>query len=143
MIFAFQAAIDTVESLRDEIVSGSGTEADKQKLAEEYNQIYRGMVEVCLELNYYDRAIEYAERSKTRNLVESLAIRDLYPKGDISEAVLNQLSRLRREIGAEQRRLEIEQKSRTNQVIALRARQQATGNRQQFTAHGLQPSTVS
>ncbi|MGK7872753.1 MAG: Uma2 family endonuclease [Xenococcaceae cyanobacterium] len=27
--------------------------------------------------------------------------------------------------------------------IALRARQQATGNRQQFTAHGLQPSTVS
>ncbi|MGK7877519.1 MAG: hypothetical protein AB4426_30720 [Xenococcaceae cyanobacterium] len=26
--------------------------------------------------------------------------------------------------------------------IALRARQQATGNRQQFTAHGLQPSTV-
>ena len=77
------------------------------------------MVEVCLELNYYDRAIEYAERSKTRNLVELVAMRNLYPKGDISEAVLNQLSRLRREISAEQRRLEIEQKSRTNQVSML------------------------
>jgi CHAT domain-containing protein len=35
------------------------------------------MVMVCLELGYYDQAIEYLERSKTRNLVELILTRDL------------------------------------------------------------------
>ncbi|MFN6558802.1 MAG: CHAT domain-containing protein, partial [Nostoc sp. ChiSLP01] len=66
----FKSAIDTVEFLRGEIFSGDEV---KQKLAEEYNRIYRRMVEVCLELEYYDQAVEYIERSKTRNLIELLA----------------------------------------------------------------------
>ncbi|MEG5140870.1 MULTISPECIES: CHAT domain-containing protein [unclassified Microcoleus] len=78
---AFATAIGTVESLRGEIVSGSGMEEDKKKLAEESNKLYQRMVEVCLELakdepQYYDQAIEYAERSKTRNLVELILSRD-------------------------------------------------------------------
>ena len=94
---AFKIGIDTVESLRSEIISGSGNEQAKQKLAEEYNKLYQRMVEVCLELakeepKYSAQAIEYAERSKARNLVELLATRDLYPKGDIPEAVLNELN---------------------------------------------------
>ncbi|MEQ9001519.1 MAG: CHAT domain-containing protein [Coleofasciculus sp. B1-GNL1-01] len=80
---AFSAAINTVESLRDEMISGSGVEKDKQKLAEKYNQIYQGIVEICLELaidepQYYNYAIEYAERSKTRNLVELILSRDFH-----------------------------------------------------------------
>ncbi|MBD2518685.1 CHAT domain-containing protein [Nostoc sp. FACHB-973] len=66
----FKSGIDTVEVLRCEIVSGDEV---KQKLAEKYNRIYSGMVEVCLELKYDDQAVEYIERSKTRNLVELLA----------------------------------------------------------------------
>jgi CHAT domain-containing protein/TPR repeat protein len=107
---AFSAAINTVESLRGEIVSGSGVEGDKQKLAEKYNQIYQCVVEVSLELakdepQYYNRAIEYVERSKARNLVELLATRDFYPRGDIPQTVLKELDRLRREIAAEQRQI--------------------------------------
>jgi CHAT domain-containing protein len=107
----YAAAIETVEFLRGEIVSGDET---KQKLAEEWNELYLGMVEVCIELQRYTEAIEYVERSKARNLVELLATRDLYPKGDIPETVLNELSRLRREIDAEQRRLDNQQTNRNS-----------------------------
>ncbi|NJK70570.1 MAG: tetratricopeptide repeat protein, partial [Microcoleus sp. SU_5_3] len=99
-------AIETVEFLRGEIQSG---DESKQKLAEEWNKLYLGMVEVCIELERYTEAIEYVERSKARNLVELFANRDIKPKGNIPETVLNELSRLSREIEAEQRRLEIEQ----------------------------------
>ena len=107
----YAPAIETVEFLRGEIQSGDET---KQKLAEEWNNLYLNMVEVCLKLKNYTAAIEYVERSKARNLVELLATRDLYPKGDIPETVINELSRLRREIDAEQRRLEIEQINRNS-----------------------------
>ena len=107
----YAPAIETVEFLRGEIQSGDET---KQKLAEEWNKLYRNMVEVCLKLKNYTEAIEYVERSKARNLVELLATRDLYPKGDIPETVLNELSRLRREIDAEQRRLDNQQTNRNS-----------------------------
>ncbi|MBD2495467.1 CHAT domain-containing protein [Nostoc sp. FACHB-280] len=66
---AFKSAIDTVESLREEIVSG---EESKRKQAEYFNKVYSHMVEVCRELNNITEAIEYAERSKTRILVEQI-----------------------------------------------------------------------
>ena len=109
----FSEAIETVESLRGEIVSGSGIEADKQKLAEQYNQVYSSMVEVCLELNKPTEAIEYVERSKGRNLVERLADKTLYPKRDrypnpeVYKTHCQQLDQLRKEILAIQRELEI------------------------------------
>ncbi|MEG4208950.1 CHAT domain-containing protein [Microcoleus sp. S13_B4] len=107
----FAAAIDTVEFLRGEIHSG---DESKQKLAEEWNNLYLRMVEVCVKRKNYTKAIEYVERSKARNLVELLATRDLYPKGDIPETVINELSRLRRAIDTEERRVEIQQTNRNN-----------------------------
>jgi CHAT domain-containing protein len=74
---ALAVAIETVESLRSEIFYGSRKEEDRQRLAEQWNKLYQRMVEVCLELGYYDQAIEYAERSKTRNLVEQILTRDI------------------------------------------------------------------
>ena len=65
---SFQAAIETVESMRSEIIIGG--EADRQKLAEEWNKLYQPMVKVCLEMENKTAALEYIERSKTRNLVE-------------------------------------------------------------------------
>ncbi|MEA5623071.1 CHAT domain-containing tetratricopeptide repeat protein [Nostoc sp. UHCC 0251] len=65
----FVAAIKTVEALRGDIVSG---EEAKRKQAEEWNQLYKRMVEVCLALARDTEAIEYIERSKTQNLVELL-----------------------------------------------------------------------
>ena len=59
---ALADAINTVESLRLEILYGSGKEGDKQKLAEKWNELYQRMVVVCLELNKDKEAIEYVER---------------------------------------------------------------------------------
>ncbi|MDR9900143.1 CHAT domain-containing protein [Aetokthonos hydrillicola Thurmond2011] len=102
---AFAAAIDTLENyLRAEIVSGSGIEADKQKLAEEWNKLYQGAVEVCLELDYCDQAIEYVERSKNRNLVELILTKDrhtIFPADAVT-----QLDRLRDEIASSQYQLQ-------------------------------------
>ncbi|CAD5941797.1 CHAT domain-containing tetratricopeptide repeat protein [Planktothrix agardhii] len=106
----FDNAIETLEEIRAGIVKGG--DADKQKLAEEWQKLYQRMVEVCIELKNYTAAIEYVERSKTRNLVELLATRDLYPKGDIPQTVKDELDRLRRDIETEQRRLEIEERTR-------------------------------
>jgi len=64
----FNSAIETVESMRSEIIIGG--EADRQKLAEEWNKLYQSMVEVCLDMKNSTAALEYIERSKTRNLVE-------------------------------------------------------------------------
>ncbi|MBE8970170.1 CHAT domain-containing protein [Nostocales cyanobacterium LEGE 12452] len=97
----FLAAIQTVESLRSEIVSGNET---KQKLAEEWNKLYQRMVEVCLNLRYNDQAIEYVERSKNRNLVELILTKDrhtIFP-----QEVVAQLDRLRDEIASSQSQLQ-------------------------------------
>lgn len=101
---AFAAAIDTVESLRSEIVSGSGSQEDKQRLAERWNKLYQRMVEVCLALNYYDQALEYAERSKTRNLVELIFNRDL--KSVFPREIVSQLEQFRDKIANGQYQLQ-------------------------------------
>ncbi|MBP5974072.1 CHAT domain-containing protein, partial [Brasilonema sp. CT11] len=104
----FHSAIETTLLLRGEIVSG---DESKRKQAEHFNQIYRCMVEVCLELKKSSEAIEYIERSKTRNLVELLFSPDLYPKLAISEESKNQLQQLQQEIEEEKRRIEQAEKS--------------------------------
>jgi CHAT domain-containing protein len=81
---SFAGAIDTVEEIRSGIVLGG--EADRQKLAAEWNKLYVNMVEVCLELEDSAAALEYAERGKARNLVELFAASRLKPEG-VSEEV--------------------------------------------------------
>ncbi|KOP26269.1 hypothetical protein AMR41_11255, partial [Hapalosiphon sp. MRB220] len=109
----FESAIETVESLRGEIVSG---EESKRKQAEEWNKLYRRMVEVCLALKEDSQAIEFIERSKTRNLVELLFNEDCYPKGEIPAEVKNQLQELQQKIAVEKRRLEAAEKNQNQQI---------------------------
>ncbi len=90
-------AIAGIESLREEIVSGDET---KRKQAEEWNRIYITIVEVCLELGNLTTAIEYVERSKTRNLVESILNRDI--KTIFPSEVVIKLEQLRDEIASGQ-----------------------------------------
>ena len=75
----FAEAIETVEEIRSGIVIGG--EADREILAAEWNRLYINIVEVCLELGDSAAALEYAERSKARNLVELLAASRLRPEG--------------------------------------------------------------
>jgi CHAT domain-containing protein len=95
-------AIEIVEVIRGEIQSGDQT---KQKLAEEWNHLYLNLVEVCIELQSYTEAVEYAERSKGQNLIELLSVKGLYPKGEIPPEVRQELQQLRRRIAEENQRL--------------------------------------
>ncbi|MEG3836405.1 CHAT domain-containing tetratricopeptide repeat protein [Microcoleus sp. Z1_C3] len=104
-VTAFRAAIDGVELLRSQTLSG---DTIKQKLAERWSQLYQQAVEVCLDLataesHYYSQALEYVERSKARNLVELLSVQELLPKGEIPATVIQELQTLRRALAAEQR----------------------------------------
>jgi CHAT domain-containing protein len=98
---SYVAALDSVESLRSEIVSGDEA---KQKLAEYWNQLYRRLVEVCLTLGNLTEAIEYAERSKTRNLVELIFTRDLHSIFPVE--IVSQLEQLQDEIVSSQYQLQ-------------------------------------
>ena len=98
----YALAIETVEFLRGEIQSG---DESKQKLAEEWNKLYLGMVEVCIELQCYAEAVEFADRSKGQNLIELLSVKDLYPKGKISLQLRQELQNLRIRIADENKRL--------------------------------------
>ncbi|MEC4816606.1 MAG: CHAT domain-containing protein, partial [Scytonema sp. PMC 1069.18] len=98
---AFESVIETVELLRDEIRSGDNI---KQKLAEEWTGPYHRMVTVCLGMSRNTEAIEYVERSKTRNLVELILTKDrhtIFPA-----EVVTQLDRLRDEIAIGQNQLQ-------------------------------------
>ncbi|GAB4295604.1 MAG: hypothetical protein Fur0025_32790 [Oscillatoriaceae cyanobacterium] len=70
------------------------TEEYKRQFYEQWNQVYRDMVQVCLELGNYTAAIEYADRGKARNLVELIATRDAYPGGEIPPEVQQRLQEL-------------------------------------------------
>ena len=106
----FEQTIETVESLRSEIISGDET---KRKQAEEWNKVYSCMVKVCLELQEYTQALEYIERSKTRNLVELILERDMqsmtlsgYRKTIFPPEVVAQLEKLRDEIAIGQNKIQ-------------------------------------
>ena len=98
----YAPAIETVEILRGEIHSG---DESKHKLAEEWNELYLAMVEVCIQLKRYTEAVEYADRSKAQNLIELLSVKDLYPKGEIPPQVRQELQQLRLRIAEENQRL--------------------------------------
>jgi CHAT domain-containing protein len=94
-------AIAAVEQSR----SWATSEQSKQKIIAQAIEVYFNLVQCCINTQQYAKALEYAERSKSRNLVELLATRDLYPKGDIPPDILSQLDTLRRQVQAEERRL--------------------------------------
>ncbi|AFY84538.1 tetratricopeptide repeat protein [Oscillatoria acuminata] len=99
---SFAEALEQVEYLRGEIT----TEGYKRNFNEQWNRIYRGMVEVCLEVGNYNAAIEYVDRSKARNLTELIATRDAYPGGVIPPEDRQCLQQLRQAIFEENRRLQ-------------------------------------
>ena len=113
----FTSAIDTVESLREEIVSG---EESKRKQAEYFNQVYSRMVETCLKLGNKTEAIEYVERSKTRNLVEQILNRDL--KNIFPPEVVTQLEKYRDEIATGQYQIQ-HGKAENSKALAQHLRQ--------------------
>ncbi|MFN6470860.1 MAG: CHAT domain-containing protein [Nostoc sp. SerVER01] len=97
----FKDAINTVDEIRGEIISG---DESKRKQAERWNRLYLSIVETCLELGNITKAIEYVERSKTRNLVELILERD--SKTIFPQDIFTQLEQLRDEIAVGQDKIQ-------------------------------------
>jgi CHAT domain-containing protein len=62
-------------------------------------------VQVYVDQQHYDKALEVVDRSKARNLVELLTTKDLYPKGEIPPEVIQHLDELRGSIARAEREL--------------------------------------
>ncbi|NEQ64366.1 MAG: CHAT domain-containing protein [Symploca sp. SIO2D2] len=109
---AFAEAISTVELLRVVITSGDRA---KQKWGTKWNDLYQKIIEVCLALadskpQYAALALEYVERNKVRVLFELLAKRDQLPP-ELPNNIRQQWQELQRDISAEQRRLDLAQRT--------------------------------
>jgi tetratricopeptide (TPR) repeat protein len=80
-ISTYELAIKAVEACRTVAIS----DQRRQKIISESIEVFANITQSHIQLNQIDQALTYAERSKARNLIELLASRELYPKGDIPQ----------------------------------------------------------
>jgi tetratricopeptide (TPR) repeat protein len=113
-IEGYRVAIEAVEQSRSWAIA----DIRRQAILANAIHVYDDMVEVCVDTQQFDLAIEYVERCKSRSFIELLHTRDLLPKGDIAEDIINELKRLRQESVTEQRRLEIAQQNQGTSMIS-------------------------
>ena len=102
-INTYKQAITAVELSRSWAISDDR----RQKVLAEAIDVYQKLVQAYINIEQWDRAIETVERSKTRNLVELLANRELYPKGDVPQEIITELDRLRPSIPSLERQLQV------------------------------------
>lgn len=73
-INAYQQAIESIEFLR----IGSPSDNRRQQVMTNAMEIYANTVQCYVNLQQYDRALEYAERSRCKQLVDFIASKDLF-----------------------------------------------------------------
>ncbi|MDY7007308.1 MAG: CHAT domain-containing protein [Cyanobacteriota bacterium] len=99
-IKAYELAIEAVEIGRSWTVS----EDRRQKIMENVIDLYFQMVQACINAGNLEKALEYAERSKSKRLVDLMASNDLSQGGEISPEVqelLQQYDDLQQQIDQE------------------------------------------
>jgi CHAT domain-containing protein len=100
-INGYLLAITAVENLRSAAIDP----ARKAEIVSGAIEVYANLVQVYVDQQRYDQALEVVDRSKARNLVELLTSKDLYPKGEIPPAVIQRLDELRGSIARAEREL--------------------------------------
>ncbi len=96
-IDAYKQAISAVELSR----SWSQDDDRRQEILKDAIGVYANTVQCFINLQQYAQAFEYAERSRSRQLVDLMASKDLYHQGEIPpevEELLQQFDSLEREI---------------------------------------------
>jgi len=80
----YEPALQAVEQLR----KGSTTDDRRQKIIAEAISVYANTVQCYINLKQYDRAVETADRSRSRHLADLFySSKDLYPQGEIPPEV--------------------------------------------------------
>ena len=82
-ITGYKPAIEAIELLRN----SSLTDDRRQQVLEDNLSVYANIVQCYINLKQYDKALEYADRSRSRFLADLFHNKDLYSKGDIPPQV--------------------------------------------------------
>jgi CHAT domain-containing protein len=82
-IRGYEIAIEAVETSR----SWATDDQRRNEILANAITVYENIIQSYIELKQYDKAIEYAERSRSRRLVDLMASNDVYSKGEIPEQV--------------------------------------------------------
>ncbi|NEO51921.1 MAG: tetratricopeptide repeat protein [Okeania sp. SIO3B5] len=89
-IAAYEKAITAVELIR----SWSKDDDRRQEILEGSIVVYQNIIQCFVNLQQYDKALEYAERSRSRMVAELMASKDLYPNAEILQHLLEEYYRL-------------------------------------------------
>ena len=98
---AYNTAIEAVENARLEALN---PQSRQEVLANAIDVCHR-IVQAHLNLNQPEKALEYIERSKGRNLVELITQKNLHPQG-VSTEIIERLNELKQRVVSEQIRLQ-------------------------------------
>ena len=102
-IKGYNLAIEAVENTRLEALNPQS----RQEVLSNAIDVFHSIIQVHLNLNQLNKALEYIERSKARNLVELMTQKNLKPQG-VSQTVIEEYDRLRQQVVNEQIRLQHE-----------------------------------
>jgi tetratricopeptide (TPR) repeat protein len=98
---AYNTAIEAVENARLEALNPQS----RQEVLSNGIGVFHRIVQAYLNLNQPEKALEYIERSKGRNLVELMTQKNLHPQG-VSQEIIAQLNELKQRVVNEQIRLQ-------------------------------------
>jgi CHAT domain-containing protein len=98
---AYNTAIEAVENARLEALNPQS----RQEVLSNAIDVFHHIVQAHLNLNQPEKALEYIERSKGRNLVELMTQKNLQPQG-VSQEIIAQLNELKQKVVNEQIRLQ-------------------------------------
>jgi CHAT domain-containing protein/predicted LPLAT superfamily acyltransferase len=97
----YETAIQSVETIRSSIF----IDQRRQETIAESLEVYEKAIQCAINLQQYDRAIQYCERGRSRQLVELMATNDLFKEGKIPDEIkplLAQLQTIQNEIDSYQ-----------------------------------------
>ncbi len=100
-IEGYSLAIKAAENIRASVIDP----ARRAEVLSQAIEVYANLVQIHVDMNDFDLALEVVDRSKARNLVELLTTKDLYPKGEIPPEVIKRLDELRGSIARAEREL--------------------------------------
>ncbi|NER05706.1 MAG: CHAT domain-containing protein, partial [Okeania sp. SIO3C4] len=93
-IAAYEKAITAVELTR----SCSLDDDRRQEILAEAIVVYQNIIQCFINLKQYDKAVEYAERSRSRMVTELMASKDLYPNAEIPPQLLEEYYQLQQHL---------------------------------------------
>ncbi len=94
---AYHLAIEALENARSEALNPQS----RQEVLSNAIDVFHSIVQAHLHLNQPDKALEYIERSKARNLVELMTQKNVKPK-NVDQATIDQYDELRQRVVTEQ-----------------------------------------